>query len=90
VPATRLLKVTEENLALQKRLQQANPTNAHGGSTIAKAHNKSTAAGSNKDSTSTRGGGRKENQPRGTKRGRDEVCTFPSKMQASMLKFSPG
>ena len=54
-----LLKVTEENLVLQKRLQQANPMNAHGGSTIPKAHNKSTDAGSNKDSTSTRGGGRK-------------------------------
>ncbi|KAF4622537.1 hypothetical protein D9613_009180 [Agrocybe pediades] len=70
VPANRLLKVTEENLTLQKNLAQANPTNPHSGSTIYKTHHRSTAGG-NKDSASARTGARKDGQ-RGTKRGRDD------------------
>lgn len=71
VPASRLLKLTEANLATQKSLQQANPGNIHGGSTASKTQNKS-AAGGNKDNISTRAVTRKDGT-RGTKRAREEV-----------------
>ncbi|PPQ90484.1 hypothetical protein CVT25_014767 [Psilocybe cyanescens] len=69
VPASRLLKLTEANLAIQKNLQQANPGNIHGGSTASKTQNKS-AVGV-KDNISTRAVTRKDGT-RGTKRAREE------------------
>ncbi|KAH9475353.1 Chromatin modification-related protein EAF3 [Psilocybe cubensis] len=73
VPSTRLLKLTEANLATQKSLQQANPGNIHGGSTASKAQNKSAAGGGagSKDNVSTRAVTRKDGT-RGTKRAREE------------------
>ena len=71
VPANRLLKITEGNLALQKNLQQTNTASVHGGSTTTKAQSKA-AAGMNKESVSTRAGARKDGT-RGTKRAREEV-----------------
>ncbi|KAF8970982.1 MRG-domain-containing protein [Flammula alnicola] len=70
VPASRLLKLTESNLAIQKSLQQTTTTSVHGGSTTSKAQNKS-VAGTGKDSISTRAGARKDGT-RGTKRAREE------------------
>lgn len=68
VPASRLLKYTEANLAVQKSLQVANPGNIHGGSTASKTQHKS----SGKDNISTRAISRKDGT-RGTKRAREEV-----------------
>ncbi|KDR72791.1 hypothetical protein GALMADRAFT_252054 [Galerina marginata CBS 339.88] len=69
VPAARLLKLTEANLATQKSLQQS-AAPGQGGSVASKAQNKS-VAGANKDSVSTRAGARKDGT-RGTKRAREE------------------
>ena len=73
VPASRLLKYTEANLALQKSLQQQSQAAqaTQTGSASSKTHNKA-AAGANKDSISTRAGARKDGT-RGTKRAREEV-----------------
>ncbi|KJA22704.1 hypothetical protein HYPSUDRAFT_87295 [Hypholoma sublateritium FD-334 SS-4] len=70
VPANRLLKITEGNLALQKNLQQNNTASVHGGSTTTKAQSKA-VAGMSKESISTRAGARKDGT-RGTKRAREE------------------
>ncbi|PPQ71165.1 hypothetical protein CVT26_011026 [Gymnopilus dilepis] len=72
VPASRLLKYTEANLALQKSLQQQSQAAqaTQTGSASSKTHNKA-AAGANKDSISTRAGARKDGT-RGTKRAREE------------------
>ncbi|KAF8193795.1 MRG-domain-containing protein [Pholiota molesta] len=70
VPASRLLKLSESNLALQKTLQQTNAPGIHGGSTASKAQSKA-AAGYSKENVSTRAGARKDGT-RGTKRGREE------------------
>ncbi|KAF8152350.1 MRG-domain-containing protein [Crassisporium funariophilum] len=69
VPANRLLKLSEANVALQKSLQQTNTAGAQGGGTSSKAHPR--AAGGNKDNVSTRAGARKDGT-RGTKRAREE------------------
>lgn len=74
VPANRLLKITEGNLALQKNLQQTNTASVHGGSTTTKAQNKA-VAGMSKENISTRAGARKDGT-RGTKRAREEVGSF--------------
>lgn len=73
VPASRLLKMTETNVALQKSLQHTNvPSGAHGGAASAKINPKNTGV---KDSVSTRAGARKDGT-RGTKRGREDVRSF--------------
>lgn len=74
VPVSRLLKMTETNVALQKSLQHTNIPSAHGGVASAKINPKS--AGTNKDSISTRAGARKDGT-RGTKRGREDVRLPP-------------
>jgi len=65
VPENRLLKLNEENLELQKKLQLTHGATSHGGS-ASKAPNKSTAGGS----ASTRGG--RKDGTRGTKRARED------------------
>ncbi|KAF9473209.1 MRG-domain-containing protein [Pholiota conissans] len=71
VPASRLLKLSEVNLALQKTLQATNAPGVHGGgATASKAPNKA-AAGASKETVSTRAGARKDGT-RGTKRAREE------------------
>lgn len=70
MPVTRLLKLNEQNLALQKSLQQsANPHAGHSGSVSAsaKAHHGGATKGGG-----TRTGARKDGG-RGTKRAREEV-----------------
>ncbi|KAF9523031.1 MRG-domain-containing protein [Crepidotus variabilis] len=75
VPPTRLLKMSEENLARQKQLQLSTPGAGHGGSGtggISKAGgSKSGAGGGSKDNQSARAGGRKDGA-RGTKRARED------------------
>ena len=83
VPESRLLKLTEQNLELQKTLQQANVASGQGGSTASKAQSKS-APGAARDSVSTRAGTRKDGT-RGTKRAREDVSYFSS----SLLIFGP-
>lgn len=70
VPESRLLKLTEQNLELQKTLQLANAASGQGGSTASKAQSKS-APGAARDSVSTRAGTRKDGT-RGTKRARED------------------
>ena len=74
VPESRLLKLTEQNLELQKTLQQANVASGQGGSTASKAQSKS-APGAARDSVSTRAGTRKDGT-RGTKRAREDVSVL--------------
>jgi len=82
VPANRLLKMTETNVALQKSLQHTNVPSAHGGVASAKINPKNT--GTNKDSVSTRAGARKDGT-RGTKRGReDEESSKKPEMKLNM------
>ncbi|KAJ3508079.1 hypothetical protein NLJ89_g5952 [Agrocybe chaxingu] len=69
VPPSRLLKMTEQNLAMQKQLALTNAPASHTGGAASKAANKSTAGA--KDSVSTRAGARKDGT-RGTKRAREE------------------
>lgn len=71
VPAQRLLKLTEENIQMQKSLHQQASASAGGG---AGSSSKAKPGGVNKDGSSARGGvaGRKDGT-RGTKRGREEV-----------------
>jgi hypothetical protein len=73
VPANRLLKMTETNIALQKSLQHTNVPSAHGGAASAKINPKNLGI---KDSVSTRAGARKDGGTRGTKRGREDVRFF--------------
>ena len=73
VPASRLLKMTETNIALQKSLQHTNVPSAHGGAASAKINPKNAGI---KDIVSTRAGARKDGGTRGTKRGREDVCFF--------------
>lgn len=73
VPANRLLKMTETNIALQKSLQHTNVPSAHGGAASAKINPKNAGI---KDSVSTRAGARKDGGTRGTKRGREDVRFF--------------
>lgn len=73
VHPSRLLKLNETNLALQKSLQQANAAAAASSAGASNAANKTGATGSRhiaKDGGRT---GRKDGA-RGTKRGREEVC----------------
>ena len=72
VPASRLLKLNEENVAVQKALQAS--ANAASASAAASSKSKAGGGGANKDGSSSRAGasGRKDGA-RGTKRGRDEV-----------------
>ena len=74
VPASRLLKLNEENSAIQKSLQaQANPQTS---STSSSKHGKSHGGVSgSKDASTSRAGVRKDGT-RGTKRGREEVTAF--------------
>jgi len=72
VPASRLLKMTETNVALQKSLQHTNAPSAHGGAASAKINTKNTGV---KDNVSTRAGARKDGT-RGTKRSREDVRLF--------------
>jgi mortality factor 4-like protein 1 len=69
VPASRLLKMTETNIALQKSLQHTNVLSAHG-ATSAKINPKNPGV---KDTVSTRAGARKDGGTRGTKRGCEDV-----------------
>ena len=73
VPANRLLKMTETNIALQKSLQHTNVPSAHGGAASAKINPKNPGI---KDIVSTRAGARKDGGTRGTKRGREDVRFF--------------
>lgn len=73
VPASRLLKMTETNIALQKSLQHTNVPSAHGGAASAKINPKNAGM---KDSVSTRAGARKDGGTRGTKRSREDVRFF--------------
>jgi hypothetical protein len=73
VPANRLLKMTETNIALQKSLQHTNVPSAHGGAASAKINPKNSGI---KDSVNTRAGARKDGGTRGTKRGREDVRFF--------------
>ena len=73
VPASRLLKMTETNIALQKSLQNTNVPSAHGGAASAKINPKNAGI---KDIVSTRAGARKDGGTRGTKRGREDVRFF--------------
>ena len=61
------MKLNEKNLEVQKKLQLTQAATSHGG-LAPKAPNKSTVGGS----ASSRGG-RKD---RGTKRAREDVCSF--------------
>src|SRR5882757_3356053 len=70
VPASRLLKMTETNIALQKSLQHTNVPSAQGGAASAKINPKNPGI---KDNVSTRAGARKDGGTRGTKRGREDV-----------------
>lgn len=70
VPESRLLRLTEQNLELQKSLQVVNAASGQSGSTASKAQSKS-APGVGRDSVSTRAGTRKDGT-RGTKRARED------------------
>ncbi|KAF5325105.1 hypothetical protein D9619_009662 [Psilocybe cf. subviscida] len=73
VPAARLLKRNDANLAMQKQLQLTNTAAAAGGSGASKAHNKGPAGGGKGDNLSSRTGARKDGGgTRGTKRAREE------------------
>ena len=69
VPASRLLKMTETNIALHKSLQHTNGLGAHG-ATSAKINPKNPGV---KDTVSTRAGVRKDGGTRGTKKGHEDV-----------------
>jgi mortality factor 4-like protein 1 len=70
VPASRLLKLNEENVAVQKALQaQANAANASAASS-----SKHKSGGGHKDGSSSKAGlSARKDGSRGTKRGREEV-----------------
>lgn len=80
VHPTRLLKLNESNIALQKSLQQANAAaTASAASASSSRVGGGAGAGGSLRSHVKDGGrsGRKDGGSRGTKRGREEVC-FPS------------
>jgi mortality factor 4-like protein 1 len=72
-PASRLLKLNEENVAVQKALQaQASAANASAASS-----SKHKSGGGHKDgSASKAGASMRKDGGRGTKRGREEVCSI--------------
>ena len=79
VHPSRLLKLNETNLALQKTLQQANAAATASAGGAASAAAKAGASGSRH---AAKDGGRigRKDGARGTKRGREEVCYFRNAM----------
>jgi mortality factor 4-like protein 1 len=77
VPALRLLKLNEGNIAMQKSLAaQANAQNAASSSKHGKVHGNGASGGTgSKDAGSSRAG-RKDGGTRGTKRAREEASTL--------------